>query len=142
VALIVFDGVWHSQQIGDRFLRGAVADVPAAAGFGLVVMALVAAPGFGRSWLASRPLRALGTLSYGIYLWHFPVIRGLRAQDWWPMDLVPKFALVFGFAAAAATVSWFCVERPVLRWSARVIEKRRSRAKGQRTRALPAPARA
>jgi peptidoglycan/LPS O-acetylase OafA/YrhL len=93
--------------------------------------------------LTSPPLRLLGTLSYGIYLWHYPMIRLLRAQEWWPMDLVPKLALVFGFAAAAAAVSWYCVERPALRWSARAIEKRRVRkAPSTQRRALPAPARA
>jgi peptidoglycan/LPS O-acetylase OafA/YrhL len=143
VLLVVLDSVWHSQEIGSQLARGAIADAPAAAGFGLIVLGLVAAPGMGR-WLASPPLRLLGTLSYGIYLWHYPIIRLLRAEKWWPMDLVPKFALVFGFCAVAAAFSWFCVERPALRWSARTIEKRRARAgrSAAKSRGLPAPARA
>ena len=141
-ALVVADGVWHSQQLGDPVTRGAIADAPAAAGFALVVIALVATPHFGR-WLASAPLRLLGTLSFGIYLWHYPAIRFFRAEQWWPMDGLAKFGLVFGFAATAAAVSWYCVERPVLRWSARVIDKRRERtAAPAKRRAVPAPARA
>jgi acetyltransferase len=106
------------------------------------VLSLVAAPGFGR-WLTAAPLRLLGTLSYGIYLWHYPAIRFFRAEQWWPMDGLAKFALVFGFAAGAAAISWYCVERPVLRWSGRVIERRRERsARSGSRRPMPSPARA
>ncbi|WP_027094269.1 acyltransferase family protein [Cohnella thermotolerans] len=72
--------------------------------------------------LAAKPLRWLGVRSYGIYLWHFPVIaltspavdtdgvNGLRA------------ALQVGASLALAALSWKFVEEPILRglWKKRL----------------------
>jgi peptidoglycan/LPS O-acetylase OafA/YrhL len=59
-----------------------------------------------------RLLVWVGTISYGLYLWHFPVLRVL--MDWgfggWTLVLA-GFALSFGMAAA----SYLFVERPLLR---------------------------
>ena len=37
----------------------------------------------------SAPLRALGTLSFGVYLWHMPVLYGLQLHDRFPERFVP-----------------------------------------------------
>jgi peptidoglycan/LPS O-acetylase OafA/YrhL len=62
--------------------------------------------------LSMRLLVWIGTISYGLYLWHFPVLRVLR--DWelgdWTIVLA-GFALTFALAAA----SYRFVERPLLR---------------------------
>ncbi len=69
-----------------------------------------------RRALASRPVVALGVVSYGVYLWH---------QAWvdmylrWYHDLfrarpLEMFAVVAGLAVACATASYVVVERPVL----------------------------
>ncbi|BBX00678.1 hypothetical protein BST36_00925 [Mycolicibacterium moriokaense] len=65
--------------------------------------------------LAWRPLVALGTISYGVYLWHWPVFLALNGQrtGWtgWPL-----FAARCAVTVALAAVSWWLVEQPVRRW--------------------------
>jgi peptidoglycan/LPS O-acetylase OafA/YrhL len=64
--------------------------------------------------LSLRPLEFIGTISYGIYLWHWPVIVYVNAArtglSTWPLDLV-RMALTL----ALSTVSYYAVERPVRR---------------------------
>lgn len=62
--------------------------------------------------LSVKPLHFLGTISYGIYLWHWPIFvyltgarTGLSAG---PLDTI-RVALTL----AIATVSYFLVERPI-----------------------------
>jgi peptidoglycan/LPS O-acetylase OafA/YrhL len=73
---------------------------------------------FGRA-LAWRPLHFVGTISYGIYLWHWPVIVYLTAArtglSTWPLDL-----LRIAVTLALATASYYLVERPVRRARFRV----------------------
>jgi peptidoglycan/LPS O-acetylase OafA/YrhL len=99
-------------------LRFLVSDFPAAAGFALVVAALVATPMRARP-LVAAPVLFAGTISYGLYLWHFPVIYGLHAADLWPSPPVPAMALVLALTFVPATISWFLLERPVLAWAHR-----------------------
>ncbi len=94
-------------------LRLAVSDTPAAIGFALIVAALVAAPLRARA-LTLRPVLFAGAISYGLYLWHFPVIYGLREAGAWPSQLVPAMALTLALAAVLASASWYLVERPIL----------------------------
>jgi peptidoglycan/LPS O-acetylase OafA/YrhL len=66
---------------------------------------------FGRG-LAWRPLHFIGTISYGIYLWHWPVIvylngtrTGLSA---WPLNILRIIVTL-----ALSTASYYLVERPI-----------------------------
>jgi peptidoglycan/LPS O-acetylase OafA/YrhL len=117
-ALVVADAVWHARTIGPFGLRAAIGDAPAAAGFALLVGALAAGPLRLRA-LACAPARLLGTLSYGLYLWHFPVIVALRANGEWSPHLGRALASTLVVALGAATVSWLVVERPALAWARR-----------------------
>lgn len=67
-------------------------------------------------WLkATWPLRYLGTISYGIYLWHLPVLLTLHDFPW----LGPERALpiVISLTLALAMFSWHFFEKPlVIRW--------------------------
>jgi peptidoglycan/LPS O-acetylase OafA/YrhL len=85
--------------------------------FTLLVASVVLAP---QTWLAralsARPLRELGRVSYGIYLFHVPVLGLLR-------HLGPSltehpgllFPLGLGVSAAAAGLSYRYFEAPLLR---------------------------
>jgi peptidoglycan/LPS O-acetylase OafA/YrhL len=62
------DAVWHHEGTG---LTGhVVRDLPAALGFAAIVAAVAVRP---PAALATAPVRGLGTISYGLYLWHLPV---------------------------------------------------------------------
>ena len=70
--------------------------------------------------LESAPLRILGTLSYGVYIYHLPVLRlvdqrmaesAMDAREHWLYLGIISFLLTL----VAATVSYLLVERPVLR---------------------------
>jgi hypothetical protein len=62
--------------------------------------------------LAWGPLHFLGTISYGIYLWHWPVIvyvNGTRTGlSTWPLDL-SRVVLTL----ALSTASYYLIERPI-----------------------------
>jgi peptidoglycan/LPS O-acetylase OafA/YrhL len=92
-------------------------DAPSAAGFALIVGALSAAPR-GRV-IGGRLLAAMGTISYGFYLWHVPVLMVLRGYDLLPLHPLLGSAAALGPTLAISTLSWFALERPVLNWTAR-----------------------
>jgi peptidoglycan/LPS O-acetylase OafA/YrhL len=80
---------------------------------GLVVAdARLAEPGRLGQALAWGPLHFLGTISYGIYLWHWPVIvylNGARTGlSTWPLDLLRVVVTL-----ALSTASYYLVERPI-----------------------------
>ena len=80
--------------------------------FGLV---LLAACCFKQPWflVASAPLRYLGTISFGIYLWHLPVLMAIQRIEW----LAPEIALTYILAGTLvlAAGSWHMIEKPALR---------------------------
>jgi peptidoglycan/LPS O-acetylase OafA/YrhL len=89
----------------------------------LIAVILVSVPHapIARRLLESVPLRFLGVISYGIYIYHYPVLQFCRSfmrrfdlsamQDWLLFGIM-GFAMTIGLAV----VSYFIVERPVMRW--------------------------
>jgi peptidoglycan/LPS O-acetylase OafA/YrhL len=87
---------------------------------GLLIWATI-----GKGWLyrllVIRPLRFIGTISYTAYVIHVPMIQLL--QDWGALHGDRHGARL---AAASvpltllfASVSWYAIERPILRWNHR-----------------------
>ncbi len=77
-----------------------------------------------RSALSVRPLVALGAISYGVYLWHWPVQIWLT-PDRTGVDGLALDAVIVAVTLAAAGVSYVLVEQPIRRgvlrgWPARV----------------------
>jgi len=70
--------------------------------------------------LATAPLRAIGRVSYGLYLWHFPVLAMLRHH--YPHMGVPERTLLAAVLTTAATlISFKLVEQPMLRLKRRFV---------------------
>jgi peptidoglycan/LPS O-acetylase OafA/YrhL len=74
--------------------------------------------------LSSAPLRFLGTISFSLYLWHYPVLLALReaSGDYGALhaDFWPFFWPGLLFSVLVAAASWWCVERPAQLWGHRV----------------------
>ncbi len=77
--------------------------------------------GVTRRFLRSRPMVFLGSISYGIYLWHQAFIEKVHQWGGWSHNALPNGPfLVHVLGALALTIvvasaSWYLVERPLLR---------------------------
>jgi peptidoglycan/LPS O-acetylase OafA/YrhL len=109
-ALAVSAAAWRTTDLSDGWVAGG-----GLAGFavvsGLLVLAASAPGPLGRA-VGWRPLAGLGRISYGLYLYHWPVVVVLSAPrvDWAP---VPLFVARTAIALALAVVSAVVVEQPV-----------------------------
>jgi peptidoglycan/LPS O-acetylase OafA/YrhL len=61
----------------------------------------------------TRPLIALGVISYGVFLWHAVVIETLQRTPLWTYEL-PNTLLTLGLTLVVATASWILIERRFL----------------------------
>jgi peptidoglycan/LPS O-acetylase OafA/YrhL len=61
-------------------------------------------------------LRWTGTVSYGVYLWHWGILSWLADRG---VDSNPVVFVLCGatLSLAAGAASWYVVEQPVLRWA-------------------------
>jgi peptidoglycan/LPS O-acetylase OafA/YrhL len=93
-------------------------------GAAVMIVALVSRPAPLRNPL-TRALGAIGTVSYALYLWQQPVIKGVGRHNpgWSTPVTVLVILLILG---ACVTASWYLVERPTRAWRRR-FERRVTR---------------
>ena len=91
--------------------------------YGVIAVALVAPAVFGpqhaggiRWLLQTWPMRKLGMISYGIFLWH------LFFLHIFPENMPAAFSATL----IAATASYYIIQKPLLRYGARSAESRRA----------------
>ena len=137
-SLVLLNAIWHSggrTGAAGRHPQGS----PASIGFAAIVAAVAMRPS---RILGVAPLRVLGAISLGVYLWHMPVLYALQVHDLMPETFWAALPRVLVPALALAGASWVLVERPALRWSARYTGARAACGRGPRSRCDdPAPMR-
>ncbi len=78
-----------------------------------VVLGEASSRGAPASLLAMRPVVWLGTVSYGIFLWHLPIIQwAIRELPDAPVPVIGVISL--SITLVCATASWYLVERPLI----------------------------
>jgi peptidoglycan/LPS O-acetylase OafA/YrhL len=84
----------------------------------LMVVELTALPrGMIHLLLNTAPLVWLGRVSYGLYLWHFPIFKALKEAG---LSSSAKYwYLYLGLPLLPTVASYYLVERPCLRWKRR-----------------------
>ena len=115
LTVVVAAGWWYETPGLLPDLRAVVLKLPAAVGFALVVGAVAAGRGLAVNVLSARPLAWAGVVSYGVYLWHLPLIIAGNELALLPEGIAPRLAVVAPAALAAGWASWTLVERPALR---------------------------
>jgi peptidoglycan/LPS O-acetylase OafA/YrhL len=83
-----------------------------ACGVAIVIMGAVQPNGLVRRTLALPPLRGLGLISYGVYLWHWPIYLMLSPGRT-GLDTYPLFALRVAVTLVVAASSYHIIELPV-----------------------------
>ena len=110
--------VWRTNEYSDFMFRGGLELLSVATA---LVVAAAATPGglLGRA-LGWTPMRWIGVRSYGIYLWHYPIIVLTAAAGTvgTPVSAVRAVILV-AVTVAIAAASWRFVEDPIRRGSYR-----------------------
>ncbi|HKL51950.1 MAG TPA: acyltransferase [Wenzhouxiangellaceae bacterium] len=75
--------------------------------------------------LSARWLVWIGEISFGLYLWHFPVIQVLDhllgSQLESPTGSLVALGICLGFTIPLAAVSYYLVERPAMGWGKRAF---------------------
>jgi peptidoglycan/LPS O-acetylase OafA/YrhL len=128
LALVAGDAAWKAYipaaDMHYSQLVLVIRDLPSAAGFALIIGAAAARP-TGRL-LGNRVLASMGTISYGFYLWHVPVLVFLRGHGLLPLHPVYGTFVALVPALAVSALSWVVLERPIIDWAARRNERARA----------------
>ena len=77
------------------------------------------------SFVLTNPvLTFFGTISYGLYLYHYPILLQLGFLHG-QVELESTSALaLLGLLIAVPTISWYSLESPILKWKHRLVRLR------------------
>jgi peptidoglycan/LPS O-acetylase OafA/YrhL len=138
--LLLANGVWHAQHRGPHsFSMEVFADIAAAVAFGAIIASLVLGTGAGLRWLAWRPFVWIGTITYGVYLWHIPVIVCLRGNGLLPGGALSAL-VALPIAVTLGAASWYLIEQPLMKRAGRLgRERTESSRRRSPSRSRPGP---
>lgn len=113
---------WIGWPLGDERFPGLGSTVLGLCG-SLLVISQAVSPSRVSRWLSWRPLVMLGRISYGVYLWQQLFLGP-------PTALVPLRGALIGLVATltAAALSYWCLERPILRFKERRFPSQQSKS--------------
>ncbi|ANX13685.1 hypothetical protein ABE41_016880 [Fictibacillus arsenicus] len=107
----IFYMFWSSDQYQEFLYQGGMVAISVAS---LLVVAVIVHPSSKlNTWLSFKPLRWIGVRSYGIYLWHFPVI--VLTSPQWGADSpsLVRTAFQLFLILVLASLSWMFIENPI-----------------------------
>jgi peptidoglycan/LPS O-acetylase OafA/YrhL len=89
----------------------------------VLILAILDGRWAGRHLFELKPFVALGIVSYAFYLWHLPVFFAIRFFDPHWNDVV-RVVVAIVVTLSLTILSWFLLERPLMRWSKRLEARR------------------
>jgi peptidoglycan/LPS O-acetylase OafA/YrhL len=111
VALAVSNSVWHALGVG-HWALGVLRDVPGAIGYALIIAACAQTViGVSRRL---RPFESFGRWSYGVFLWHMPILLFIKGHGWMPASAILTWVMLVTIVTAVGAAEWRFVERPLL----------------------------
>ena len=120
VIVISIDGLaafyWDDPEVRMPTLRRLAGQRTAAEGPGTIADVTARPSGWLASALSRQPLVGIGRISYGLYLWHLPLVYGCGALavDGAPPDF-PRATLAIALTFLIAGASYRWIETPMLR---------------------------
>src|SRR6202012_5157017 len=120
VGLVLLGVAVHYATGSAREFRGGLLIVVAVAAVLVIAPVALDQRGPVAAVLAWGPLAWLGNISYGVYLWHWPVFLVLnRQRTGWTGLLL--FGVRCASTLAVSVVSWWVIEQPVRQWRPRRV---------------------
>lgn len=83
--------------------------------------------------LGSRPLVALGRISYAVYVFHLLILTYFTHHAWLPTHPLTRALLALGATIALAAASWRVLERPLIEQGRRLAEALELRSQREAT---------
>ncbi|WGV57122.1 acyltransferase family protein [Brevibacillus brevis] len=109
---ILLYSIWNTNQYDDYLYEGGLVLLSVVSA---VLVAVLAHPASSLAkWMGCKPLRWIGVRSYGIYLWHYPVIvwtNPFLAE--WEWMAIPGAVLQLLASILLASLSWKYLEEPI-----------------------------
>jgi peptidoglycan/LPS O-acetylase OafA/YrhL len=121
-ATVVASAYWHETSASFTLAGALLTTLPAAIGFAGVIAAAAIGSGFSVRWLGTRALAGVGVISYGVYLWHLPLLLVTRRLGLLTSLMIPRLAIVLAVTLPVAWLSWTRLERPLIKRGSRTRE--------------------